>query len=137
MQQKHFCEYESGELVLYFSNILVKTWSYGLKIWRNIEIKYLFHFNPFVPNVPFLYPLKTLENLMVFWCFRGVKKGCIGNVCVKAYFYVYDRFHTSCLKAFNRSHCKWFSYFSLMKDRGAFVLSGWIVYCSARNLCEA
>ena len=28
--------------------------------------------NPFVPNVPFLHPLKT-------WCFQWVKKGCIGN----------------------------------------------------------
>ena len=27
--------------------------------------------NPFVPNAPFLYPLKT--------CFQGVEKGCIGN----------------------------------------------------------
>ena len=30
-------------------------------------------FNPFiiVPNAPFLYPLKTLENHKVFWCFQG------------------------------------------------------------------
>ena len=28
--------------------------------------------NPFVPNAPFLYPLKTSEN-------RKVEKGCIGN----------------------------------------------------------
>ena len=35
--------------------------------------------NPFVPNAPFLYLLKTLENRKVFWCFRGVEKGCIGN----------------------------------------------------------
>ena len=36
-------------------------------------------FNPFVPNVPFLYPLKTSEKLTVFWCFQGVEKGCIAN----------------------------------------------------------
>ena len=36
-------------------------------------------FNPFVPNASFLYPLKTEENLTVFWCFQGVEKGCIGN----------------------------------------------------------
>ena len=35
--------------------------------------------NPFVPNAPFLYPLKTLENLTFFLCFRGVEKECIGN----------------------------------------------------------
>ena len=31
-------------------------------------------FNPFVPNAPFIYPLKTSEG-----CFQGVEKGCIGN----------------------------------------------------------
>ena len=39
--------------------------------------------NPFVPNEPFLYPLKTSENLKVLWCFQGVKKGCIGNKWLK------------------------------------------------------
>ena len=41
------------------------------------------YFNPFAPNVPFLYPLKTSENLTVFWYFQGVEKGCIGNKWVK------------------------------------------------------
>ena len=27
----------------------------------------------FVLNTPFLYPLKTSENLTVFWCFQGVE----------------------------------------------------------------
>ena len=35
--------------------------------------------NPLVPNAPFLYPLKTSENLTVFGFFQGVEKGCIGN----------------------------------------------------------
>ena len=35
--------------------------------------------NPFVPNAPFLYPLKKSENLKVFRCFQGVQKGYIGN----------------------------------------------------------
>ena len=35
--------------------------------------------NLFVPNAPFLYRLKTSENLTVFWRFQGVEKGCIGN----------------------------------------------------------
>ena len=35
-------------------------------------------FNLFVPNAPFLYPLKILENLVVF-CFQEVEKGCIRN----------------------------------------------------------
>ena len=36
-------------------------------------------FNLFFPNISFLYPLKTSENLSVFWCFQGVEKECIGN----------------------------------------------------------
>ena len=36
-------------------------------------------FNPFMPNVPFLYPLKVSENRKVIWCFQRVEKGCIGN----------------------------------------------------------
>ena len=36
-------------------------------------------FNIFVPNAPFLYLLKTSENLTAFLCFQGVEKGCIGN----------------------------------------------------------
>ena len=35
--------------------------------------------NTFVPSAPFLYPLKTSENLNVFWCFQGVEKRFIGN----------------------------------------------------------
>ena len=34
-------------------------------------------FNQFVPRAPFLYPLKTLENLNVFWCFQGVGEECL------------------------------------------------------------
>ena len=42
-------------------------------------------FNPLVPNAPFLYPLKTSENLKVFWYFQAVWKGCIGNEWVTWY----------------------------------------------------
>ena len=35
------------------------------------------------PNAPFLYPMKTAENLTVFCCFQGVDKECIGNKWVK------------------------------------------------------
>ena len=35
--------------------------------------------NPFVPNAPFLYPLKTSENLTAFCCFQCVEEGCIKN----------------------------------------------------------
>ena len=43
----------------------------------------LHYINPLVPNVPFLYPLKTSENFTVFWCFMGVKKEYIGKKMVK------------------------------------------------------
>ena len=43
----------------------------GVHFW----VKAIPLFNPFVPNAPFLYPLKTSENL----CFQGVEKGCVGN----------------------------------------------------------
>ena len=41
------------------------------------------HFNSFVSNTPFLYPLKTSENLRVFLCFQWAEKGWIRNKRVK------------------------------------------------------
>ena len=35
--------------------------------------------NPFVPNAPFLYPLKTSGNQKVFWYSEGVEKVCMGT----------------------------------------------------------
>ena len=37
---------------------------------------------PFVPNAPFLYPLKTLENRKCFY-FQGVEKGSLGTNSLK------------------------------------------------------
>ena len=45
----------------------------------------LWYLDPFVPNAPFLYPLKTSENLKVFCSFQGVGKGYIGNEWVKSF----------------------------------------------------
>ena len=42
-------------------------------------VKYVYQVNPFVPSTLFFYPLKTSENLTVFWCFQGIRKRCIGN----------------------------------------------------------
>ena len=50
-------------------------------IWSSVSEKV----NPFVPNAPFLYPLKISENLTVFWCFQRVEIGCIGNEWIKQY----------------------------------------------------
>ena len=46
---------------------------------KNANFHEDFAINLFVPNAPFLYPLKTSENRKVFWCFQGVDKGSIGN----------------------------------------------------------
>ena len=35
---------------------------------------FLIFINPSVPNAPFIYPLKTSENLTVFWCFQGSRE---------------------------------------------------------------
>ena len=50
-----------------------------LPFWKLLK-KYV---NPFAPNGPFLYSLKTPENITVFWCFQGLEKGCIGNKWIK------------------------------------------------------
>ena len=59
----------------------------GFFYHKNYVSLYLPYFleqiNPFVPNGPLLYPLKTSENRQVFWYFQGVEKGCIGNEWVK------------------------------------------------------
>ena len=64
---------------------------FGLQILFIYSPSYLRHrwlqrvlnlFNPFVPNAPFFYPLKTSENLTIFWCFQGIEKWCIGNTLV-------------------------------------------------------
>ena len=39
--------------------------------------RWLQKFNPFVPNAPFLYSLKTSGNRKVFYCLQGVEKGCL------------------------------------------------------------
>ena len=87
--RKAFSQDTSGQLVLLVVNFSFST---GDCFWTNqrkpiIRIrktpdtkKWL---NPFVPNALFFYPLKTSENLTVFWCFQGVEKGCIGNEWVE------------------------------------------------------
>ena len=49
-------------------------------VFKNWFRPILLIINPFVPtNASFFYPLKISENRMIFWCFQGVEKGCIGN----------------------------------------------------------
>ena len=60
--------------------------------FSNTRTKDLLYLNPFVPNVPFLYPLKTSNNFTVFWCFQGVEKGCNGNKWVNKQITFFCRF---------------------------------------------
>ena len=64
--------------------ILKKIISFCGHIWNqtNFLSKLQNLINPFAPNAPFLYPLKT-ENRKVFWCFQGVEKECIWNSWVQ------------------------------------------------------
>ena len=64
---------EEGNITNFIHNFIGKSW---------LTFLVKAHINPFVPNAPFLYPLKTSENLTVF-CFHGVEKGCIGTKWVK------------------------------------------------------
>ena len=61
--------------------------------------------NSFVLSAPSIYPLKTLENLTVFWCFRGVEKGCIGKKYVKLNVH----------KTFRRRYLMYFQFASCVK----------------------
>ena len=52
----------------------------GLKRFFFGEILLFYAYvNTFVPNVPFLYPLKTLETIRFSDVFRGYRKGALGT----------------------------------------------------------
>ena len=57
--------------------------SYTFQLLSQYQKSGVYLFNSFLPNAPFIYPLKTSENLTVFWCFQEVEYGCIGNEWVK------------------------------------------------------
>ena len=56
-----------------------------LKILNNTLYFHFPSIKPFLPNTPFLYPLKTSKSSKVFWCFQGVEKQRIGNNWVKPF----------------------------------------------------
>ena len=43
-------------------------------VFKRIDYQLFSYFNPFVPNALFLYPLKTSENITVFWYFQRDKE---------------------------------------------------------------
>ena len=57
-----------------YERYLLQTFTY--KYIESIERKILTHsLNPYVPNAPFLYPLKTSENFFLY--FQEVEKGAL------------------------------------------------------------
>ena len=89
-------------LLMIFGNdvfFLCHIWYYTIIGWLNQKaIWHMKHmtllFNRFVPNAPFLYPLKTSENHKVLWCFQEVGKAYIGNKWVNysmsRWFFIFD-----------------------------------------------
>ena len=62
---------------------------YNPPLYESISYNWslLYSLDPFVPNAPFLYPLKTSENRKVQGTGKpGAGKGCIGIKQVKAMF---------------------------------------------------
>ena len=66
-----------------YNNIIYHVMNTEKSQYRRTMSRNVASLNTFVPNAPFLYPLKTIESLMVFWCFQGMAKGCIGNELVR------------------------------------------------------
>ena len=74
----------------------VQEWTWQ-NLWKtDFQKFYLFHswimclINPFLANVPILYPLKTPENLWLFGVFRGYKMGTLARnrlTCSRDYLY--------------------------------------------------
>ena len=63
----------------YFDYFIIKIW-WLLYYWNIITtkaIRIFVNINPFHTNVPFLYPLKTLENLWFSDVFRGYRNGTL------------------------------------------------------------
>ena len=75
---------ECYKTMLLFKQLLITNLGLGaieIECFVKLNLSLLLNFNPIAPNAPFVYPppLKISENLMVFKCFQGVEKGCIGN----------------------------------------------------------
>ena len=54
-----------------FQTIFCMNWR--TRSWIQTPLTHLFRMHPFST------PLKTSENLTIFWCFQGKEKRCIGN----------------------------------------------------------
>ena len=69
----------SGDLPTFFIEKILNFFLFWNDFILCFQVTNCFSFNPFIPNALFHYPLKTSENLTLFWCFQGVEKGCIVN----------------------------------------------------------
>ena len=82
---RHFNQYQYVHLnwLSWFLFFIIVGVSLTILIDCMIFVSPFPYFKPFVPNAPFLYPLKISENLPVFWCLQGIEKGCLCNEWVK------------------------------------------------------
>ena len=63
---------------------------FPISLFRLLSIMW-FMISPFVPNASFLYPLKTSENLKIFWFFQVVEKGSIVKNFLKKYITLFTK----------------------------------------------
>ena len=59
---------DAAAIIAYISHMLIRL---NVFLFTTCHKNSPIYFNPFVPNAFFLYPLKILENLTVFFMFSG------------------------------------------------------------------
>ena len=88
--------------------------------------------NPFVPNSPFLYPLKTSENRKVFRCLQGVKKGCIGNERINS-----GNSNSECLRPILEAVLSWAKLkVTVNPARHGTARHGWSLFYTVEKFCR-
>ena len=80
------------------------------QLFHELQLQMLL--NPFVPNAPFFYPLKTSGKLTFSWCFQGVERGCIENKWVN-----------TCKHRHNGTHFILTLFMSMSRPRSIYIVS--------------
>ena len=61
-------------LIIIIKDLVDKACDFNEKFGDKVKMHWI---NPFVPNAPFLYPMKLRESRKFFWCFLGIEWRCI------------------------------------------------------------
>ena len=72
------------EIIIIISNIINRNgielcFMFSKELKKTYKSREKHGFNPFLANVPILYPLETSENLWLSIVFRGYKMGTLGR----------------------------------------------------------